>query len=582
VRQLGRIPGDTGSLTPFLPFSSLGTGAAAYLDIDQLVRVAVESGAGAVHPGYGFLSEVPEFARALAKAGIKWIGPSPECLDLFGDKLSARGWAINQKVPVVDGVGSGAGGASVDEIVKFFEANKAKHGGGSAFTGVMIKALYGGGGRGMRALPFATASAADVRQAFERCQSEAVKSFGRGEVYAELLVGKARHIEVQVLGDGNGGLVHVWERECSVQRRNQKILELAPSPSLEPALRQAILKSALQLLAPLNYCGLATVEYLVPLAGSGFYFIEVNPRLQVEHTVTEEVTGLDLVAMQIRVCALGESLADVLRDFGGKIPEPQGFAVQLRVNMERIVPPNNPNEAPMWLPTATPLLLSFDPPTAPNLRIDHCGYSGMPTNPAYDSLLAKLIARGRTLQQALKRAESGIRDFRIEGVETTLAFLSGLARHELVRSNGVWTGWLDSQGWKEVLELANQGPKGRYWTAADLASSMQVASMGGQQAGTSNEAGIKSMGTQMGDLSLVLKALEAQKLPGTEPVRVPMQSTVVSMDVAVGDRVVKGQQVAVVEAMKMEHVITSTASGIVRKVVGTKGMTVRNLPKQFS
>lgn len=546
------------------------------MDIDQLVQVALAAGATAVHPGYGFLSEVPDFPRALAKAGIKWIGPAPEALDLFGDKLRARSWAVERKVSVVDGVGKGVGGASADEIARFFETAKAKYypaKGEATFTGVMIKALFGGGGRGMRALPFATATAADVRQAFDRCVSEATKAFGgRGEVYAELLIGKARHIEVQILGDGKGGLVHVWERECSVQRRfvskeqaldfvrvsnsnvvfflvyfrNQKILELAPSPSLDPKLRQAILQASLQLLQPLNYAGLATVEFLVPFSASGdsptFFFMECNPRLQVEHTVTEEVTGLDLVAMQIRVCALGESIADVFRDYGGKVPEPRGFAVQLRVNMERVVPPTNPNEAPMWLPTATPPLISFDTPSSPHLRIDHCGYAGMPTNPNFDSLLAKLIARGRTLEETLRRAEGGVRDFRIEGVETTLAFLGGLTRHPLVKSNNAWTGWLDSQGWKEVLELAQQGGRGRYWTAADLAAGMGALGVDGAKASTPNEAGIKSLGTQMGDLNLVLKALEAQKLPGTEPVRVPMQSTVVTMDVVEGDKVLKGQQ----------------------------------------
>lgn len=429
----------------------------------------------------------------------------------------------------------------------------------------------------MRALPFATSSAADIRSAYDRCKSEATKAFGRGEVYAELLVGKARHIEVQVLGDGKGGLVHVWERECSVQRRNQKILELAPSPSLNPQLRQAILQSALQLLAPLNYAGLATVEYLVPFgasSGNAFFFMECNPRLQVEHTVTEEVTGMDLVAAQIRVCGFGESVADILKEFGGKVPEPRGFAVQLRVNMERIVTPTNAGDAPMWLPTASPPLISFDPPASPYLRIDHCGYSGSPTNPNFDSLLAKLIARGRTLQEALKRADGGTRDFRIEGVETTLDFLGGLVRHEQVKTNNVWTGWLDSEGWMQVLDMVKQGPRARYWTTADLAAGLDAALKVEPGKATINEAGIRSLGTQLGDLSAVLKALEAQKPAGTEPVRVPMQSTIVSMDVNEGDKVLRGQQIAVVEAMKMENLILAQTSGVIRKVVAKKGMTV--------
>ncbi|KAI9028411.1 carbamoyl phosphate synthase L chain, ATP binding domain protein [Hyaloraphidium curvatum] len=554
-----------------------GSGAAAYLDIQQIVGAAKEANATAVHPGYGFLSEVPDFARAVVDAGLKWIGPAPECLELFGDKLRARGWAASRDVPVVGGVGAGTGGASADEVVAFFEAAKKEHGGPSSpFTGVMIKALFGGGGRGMRALSFAISGPADVRQAYDRCRSEAEKAFGRGEVYAELLIGKARHVEVQVLGDGRGGLVHVWERECSIQRRNQKILEIAPAPGLAPATRAALLDASLRLLAPLNYAGLATVEYLVPFSASGtpaFFFMECNPRLQVEHTVTEEVTGMDLVAMQIRACVMGHSVSELLEEYGGKVPECRGFAVQLRVNMERIMPPQNPTDAPLWIPTATPPLVAFETPSAPHIRVDHCGYSGLPTNPSFDSLLAKLVVRGRTLQDALDRAFLAAAEFRIEGVDTTLAFLSGLVRHPLVRANGAWTGWLDAGGWKEVLDLAAAAGRPRYWTSAELAAQMGAVKLDGGKDGP-NEAGIRSLGTQLGDLAAVLKGLEAQRPAGTEPVRVPMQSTVVSMDVAEGDRVLGGQQVAVVEAMKMEHVVSAPAPGIVRRVVGKKGMTV--------
>ena len=267
-----------------------GRGVAAYLDMQQLIDVARAQGCEAIHPGYGFLAENAEFARRCQAAGLTFIGPPPEVLELFGDKAAARALAERCGVPLVGGINRAV---TLSEAQAFL----AEHG------AVMLKALAGGGGRGMRAV----FEPAELDAAYARCQSEAQAAFGNGALYVEQLVGQARHIEVQVLGDGST-VSHLWERDCSLQRRNQKLLEIAPSPDLDAELRQAIIDCALQLAGAVNYRGIGTFEFLLDERQPGtFYFMEANPRVQVEHTVTEQVTGVDLLHAQIRLLA-GASL----------------------------------------------------------------------------------------------------------------------------------------------------------------------------------------------------------------------------------------------------------------------------------
>ncbi|MGY3076348.1 acetyl/propionyl-CoA carboxylase alpha subunit [Bradyrhizobium sp. LM6.10] len=298
-----------------------GRGARAYLDIEAMVKAAMACGCDAVHPGYGFLSENAAFAKACADAGIAFVGPKAAALELFGDKVAARQLARRCGVPIIAGI---SGPSSLGEITAFFESL----GEGAA---IVIKAMAGGGGRGMRVVE----NASDLAEAYARCQSEAKAAFGFDGVYAERLIGQARHIEVQIIGDRHGAISHLWERECTIQRRHQKMIEVAPSPSLGDGLRGRIIEAAKQLAAAASYDSLGTFEFLVDgTAEDSFAFIEANPRLQVEHTVTEEVLGLDLVRSQLAVAA-GSTLAS-LGLAQGSIPKPRGYAMQLRVNMETL------------------------------------------------------------------------------------------------------------------------------------------------------------------------------------------------------------------------------------------------------
>ncbi len=281
----------------------LGGGVPAYLDGAQLIAIATEQGCEAIHPGYGFLAENADFAEQCERAGLILIGPGAQTLRLFGDKAAARALAARCQVPLVQGT---AQAVTLDQAQAFMASL-----GGSA---VMIKALSGGGGRGMRAVT----DPAELDVAYQRCQSEAKAAFGNEAVYVEQLVPAARHIEVQVLGDGTGAVSHLWERDCTLQRRHQKLVEFAPAPGLDAGLRDRIIHSALTLAAEVNYRGIGTFEFLVEPEQERFYFMEANPRVQVEHTVTEQITGVDLVQSQIRLAAGGESC----RSESGNRPAP--------------------------------------------------------------------------------------------------------------------------------------------------------------------------------------------------------------------------------------------------------------------
>ncbi|MCS9516563.1 carbamoyl-phosphate synthase large subunit, partial [Pseudomonas aeruginosa] len=397
-----------------------GRGVAAYLDMDRLVALALEQGCEAIHPGYGFLAENGEFARRCQRAGIHFVGPQAEVLDLFGDKAAARALAERLEVPLVAGINRAV---SVEEAEAFLEGL----GDGAA---VMLKALAGGGGRGMRAVE----EVAQLADAYRRCRAEAQAAFGRAELYVEQRVARARHIEVQVLGDGSGAVSHLWERDCSLQRRQQKLLEIAPSPDLPEATREALIDCALRMAGAVRYRGIGTFEFLVDEERPGhFYFMEANPRIQVEHTVTEEVTGVDLLHAQLRLAA-GMELAALGLE---RPPAIGGCAVQLRINLETLAADGSARPA-------VGTIGAYEPPSGPGLRVDGYGYAGYRVSPSYDSLLAKLVVRGADYPAALRRAYRALCEFRLEGVASNLDLLRNLLLHPAVQANRVDTRFVES------------------------------------------------------------------------------------------------------------------------------------------
>lgn len=496
-----------------------GRGASAYLDAEQLVNLAREHQCDAIHPGYGFLSENADFAKLCENAGITFIGPSARVLETFGDKASARRLAVEQQVPLVQGTNHAT---SLEQAREFMQ----QLGAGSA---IMLKALAGGGGRGMRAV----LDINELDEAFTRCSSEAKAAFGSGELYAERLIRRARHIEVQIIGDGQQ-VSHLWERDCTLQRRNQKLLEIAPAPGLDPTLRQRMLDAAVELTGAVAYRGLCTVEFLLDEETGDFVFMEANPRIQVEHTVTEMVTGIDLAQTQIRLAA-GASLND-LQLTQDRIPAAQGYAVQLRINLESMAKDGSAKPA-------GGTLSAYEPPSGPGLRVDGYGYSGYTTSPSFDSLLAKLIVHANAEYPAvLRRAYRALCEFRLEGVSSNLHFLQNLLTDPQVQANQVTTGFIEQHAAELIGAHAGEQQKAHphlYFQHAGETQAAQVA------------------------------AVDAP--PGTEPLNAPVQGVLVSLDVQPGDSIAAGQQVAVMEAMKMEFVVKAERSGIVRVLACSPG-----------
>ncbi len=502
-----------------------GQGVPAYLAIDNVVAAALAEGCTHVHPGYGFLSESSGFARACAQAGLVFVGPSPEALDLLGDKARARALAKACDVPVT---------AGLDHAVSLAEAQVflATLGEGGA---MMIKALAGGGGRGMRVVE----RAEDVAPFYERCQSEALAAFGRGDVYVEQLVRRARHVEVQVLGDGQGGVSHAWERDCTLQRNHQKLVEIAPAPDLDTALRDRLLDAALRLAREVGLRGLSTFEFLVDVEHPGrFYFMEANPRLQVEHTVTEQITGLDLVGAQL-LLSQGATLAS-LKLAQADIPAPQGQAVQLRVNVERM-------DAQGRALPAGGTVRAYEPPSGPAVRVDGCGHAGFKPHPGFDTLLAKVIVHERRggFEALLARARRALSEFRLEGVDSNLPFLQAVLAHPDLASYAVSTRWLQSR-MAELAEARNHLPPARFASAIDE----------GPRAGPEG-----------GD------ALQGELAHGL-PVRANVPGSLVSWLVKPDDTVAAGQRLAVIEAMKMEFEITAPQAGRVLALLAETGTVV--------
>jgi pyruvate carboxylase len=399
----------------------------AYLDIDQIVAVAQQCGADALHPGYGFLSEHAGLARACEAAGMTFVGPTADQLETFGDKTAARRLAHSVGVPTVPGTETALG--ENDDV-----AAAAQQIG----YPLMIKASFGGGGRGIRAVE----RPEDLNGKVAEARREAAAAFGQPDVFLERYLPRAKHIEVQILGDVHGNLVHLWERDCSVQRRHQKVVEIAPSPRLAQDLRQRICDAAVAICRKVRYRAAGTVEFLVDADSGRFYFIEVNPRIQVEHTVTEMVTGIDIVRCQILLAdgrALHEEPVRVPRQ---EAIQTSGFALQCRVTTED---PEN-----RFIPDYG-RITTYRDPGGFAVRIDGTAYSGAVITPYFDSLLVKLTTWGTTLEEAVHRAERSLREFRIRGVKTNIAFLLNLLRHQTFLSGDATTRFLDDT--PELFEI---------------------------------------------------------------------------------------------------------------------------------
>jgi len=392
----------------------------SYLDIPSIIALAKEIGADAIHPGYGFLSERPEFAKACAEAGIKFVGPSVAVLESLGDKTAARSIAMKAGVPVL--------GGSEESIESLEEARAMATEIGFP---VMIKAAKGGGGRGMRAVK----TVDDFDQAFESARNEARTAFGCADVFIEKFINRAKHIEVQLLGDEHGNLVHLFERDCSVQRRHQKVVELAPAPNLSQKLRDGILEAAVKIGKAVNYSCAGTVEFLVDVDAAKFYFIEVNPRIQVEHTVTEEITNIDIVKSQILVSQGMELAHDDIGLGDQKNVQINGYAVQCRVTTED--PANN------FMPDYG-RVTHYRSAGGMGIRLDAgSAFSGAVVNPFYDSLLTKVTTRGRRFVDAVDRMERTLREFRIRGVKTNIPFLSKVMAHQTFIDGECTTRFID-------------------------------------------------------------------------------------------------------------------------------------------
>ena len=516
-----------------------GKGAAAYLDIAAVVAAAKQTGCDAIHPGYGFLSENAGLARACGQAGLVFVGPKPEQLELFGDKAAARAHAEKCKVPVLPGTG---GAVDIESATAFFE----KH----ARSGIALKAIAGGGGRGMRLVK----NKNEIAEAFARASAEAKSAFGNGALYAEQLVGHARHIEVQIVGDGKGGIAALGERECTLQRRSQKIVELAPSHNLKAALRKKIVAAAVAMAKAANYRSLGTFEFLVE--DNDFFFIEANPRLQVEHTVTEEVWGIDLVKAQL-LLAGGAALAET----GVEQASPRGQAIQLRVNMETMTADGSARPGGGTLSV-------FEPPSGPGMRVDTYGYAGYRTNPNFDSLIAKVIVHGSSFEEALARGDRALAAFRLEGAPANIAFLRALLANAAVRADKVHTRFVDEHAAK-LIEAAAKLQAGLYFPSAPSNGS------GGRQAGARVDAVDPLAVLAFGKQTSGQAASETTDIPeGTVPVPAPMQGTIVSIAVREGDAVAAGQALLVMDAMKMQHEIKSPARGYVRRIAVEAGETI--------
>jgi acetyl-CoA/propionyl-CoA carboxylase, biotin carboxylase, biotin carboxyl carrier protein len=517
----------------------------SYLVVDKILDAAKRSGADAVHPGYGFLSENAGFAQAVIDAGLTWIGPSPEAIIALGDKVQARHIAMAAGAPLVPGTKDPVGGA--DEVVAFAE----EHG-----LPVAIKAAFGGGGRGLKV----ARTTEEIPELFDSAVREAVSAFGRGECFVERFLDKPRHVEAQVLADTHGNVVVVGTRDCSLQRRNQKLVEEAPAPFLTDEQRARIHESAKAICREAGYHGAGTVEYLVGIDGS-ISFLEVNTRLQVEHPVSEETSGLDLVRQQFRI-ADGLPL-EVTDD-----PTPRGHSIEFRINAE--------DAGRNFMPAPGPVT-RLEIPQGPGVRWDSGVETGGEVVGAFDSMLAKLIVTGATREEALQRARRALDELVVEGMPTVVPFHRAVVRDEAFTTEPftVHTRWIETE-WDNQVPPYSAAP-----VEHDEAEERQtvVVEVGGRRLEVSLPAGLAVGG---GGAPAAAGGAKPRKRGGGhggsaasgDSLTSPMQGTIVKVAVSDGDTVAEGDLVVVLEAMKMEQPITAHKAGTVSGLSAEVGASV--------
>ncbi|MBF2713315.1 acetyl/propionyl/methylcrotonyl-CoA carboxylase subunit alpha [Agrobacterium vitis] len=502
-----------------------------YLDIAKLIDIAKRSGADAVHPGYGFLSERAEFARAVIDAGLTWIGPDPQVIEALGDKVEARRIATSVGAPLV--AGSDGPVDTAEEVIAFAE----RHG-----LPVAIKAAHGGGGRGLKV----AWKMEEIPELYASAVREATVAFGRGECFLERFLDRPRHIEAQVIADKHGTVLVLGTRDCSLQRRNQKLVEEAPAPFLTDAQRQSIHDAAKAICAAAGYSGAGTVEFLLGVDGT-ISFLEVNTRLQVEHPVTEETTGIDLVTEQFRIA---EGLALAIT----QTPVPRGHSIEFRINAE------DPGRG--FLPTPG-TITRFAAPSGPGVRLDSGVDTGSTIPGVYDSLMAKLIVTGATREQALQRARRALKEFQIEGVATVLPFhRAAMETADFIGTDGfkVHTRWIETDF--AAMPEAAMRPE----PAADTSLIRTHVEIDGKRHALGIPAqllaGFGSLSVNAGQAVTG----DAGNTPEKGTITAPVSGTVQSFKVKDGDLVAAGDLLAVMEAMKMETQIMATTAGTVSLV----------------
>ncbi|MFK4268248.1 acetyl/propionyl/methylcrotonyl-CoA carboxylase subunit alpha [Streptomyces milbemycinicus] len=521
------------------------TPAASYLDQTKVLAAAAESGADAIHPGYGFLSENADFAQAVLDAGLTWIGPPPAAIRDLGDKVAARHIAQRAGAPLVAGTPDPVTGA--DEVLAFAR----EHG-----LPIAIKAAFGGGGRGLKV----ARTLDEVPELYDSAVREAVAAFGRGECFVERYLDKPRHVETQCLADTHGNVIVVSTRDCSLQRRHQKLVEEAPAPFLTDTQNAELYRASKAILKEAGYVGAGTVEFLVGADGT-ISFLEVNTRLQVEHPVTEEVTGIDLVREMFRI-ADGEPI-------GYDDPPVRGHSFEFRINGE------DPGRG--FLP-APGTVTTFQPPTGPGVRLDAGVESGSVIGPAWDSLLAKLVITGATRTQALQRAARALAEFQVEGMATAIPFHRAVVTDPAFTSDPftIHTRWIETEFTNTITPYT---PTGTDEADEPGARETVVVEVGGKRLEVSLPASLGvATATAGGGAGSKKPKRKAVKKSGSaasgDALASPMQGTIVKVAVAEGDQVAEGDLVVVLEAMKMEQPLNAHRAGTIKGLAAEVGASI--------
>ena len=520
------------------------TGPETYLVIEKILAVAAQSGADAVHPGYGFLAENADFARAVIDAGLIWIGPSPKAIEMLGDKVSARHVAEKVGAPLAAGTLNPVKGA--DEVLDFV----AQHG-----VPVAIKAAYGGGGRGIKV----AYKKEEVAELFESATREAIAAFGRGECFVEKYLEKPRHVETQCLADAYGNVVVVSTRDCSLQRRHQKLVEEAPAPFLTEEQNKRLYEASKAILKEVGYRGAGTCEFLVAQDGT-ISFLEVNTRLQVEHPVSEEVTGLDLVREQFRLAEGGKL------EYGDPIIK--GHSFEFRINGE--------DAGRNFMPAPGPVKL-FKAPSGPGVRVDTGVESGDEISGSFDSMVAKLIVTGATREEALARSRRALDEMQVEGLPTVLPFHRKIVNDPaFIGGNGkfgIYTRWIETEWNNDIPAHVAEGSEG----AEPVSRNSVVVEVDGKRIEVSLPAALFAGTGSAAAAPAVAKRKKSGSVStggNANEIKAPMQSTVVKIAVEVGQEVNEGDLVVVLEAMKMEQPLTAHKSGTVKSIGAAVGETV--------